>query len=220
MRQRNIAVTVALVLGLAAAAAAAEGPSAERVAARLQEIYEATSDFKAAFEQTYRSKALGRKKVSSGYVYVKKPGLMRWDYRRPRPKHFVADGEALYIYDPELEQVMVDRSFSGSDLSTAVTFLWGRGKLRQDFAISFAEGVDDDEHYVLELVPKKRARFRKLRFKVDRESYQVVETLVEDPGGNTNRIRFSKISTNVGLKDKAFRFEVPDGVDVVESPDG
>jgi outer membrane lipoprotein-sorting protein len=48
----------------------------------------------------------------------------------------------------------------------------------------------------------------------------VVETLVEDPGGNTNRIRFSKISTNVGLKDKAFRFEVPDGVDVVESPDG
>ena len=215
------AIGILVVLSACGAVGAAGGPalSAEQVADELQRIYEQTKDFKAAFRQEYQSRALGQKKVSSGFVYVKKPGLMRWDYREPRPKHFVSDGKALYIYDPDLEQVMVDRSFSGSDLSTAVTFLWGKGKLRQEFSISFAKDADKDpDHYLLELVPHSLARFKKLWFKVDRKSFRVLETVVEDPGGNTNRIVFSNLSVNVGLADDAFHFELPEGVDVIEAP--
>lgn len=200
--------------------ARAQGLSAEQVADKLQKIYEQTKDFKAAFRQEYHSKALGQKKVSSGFVYVKKPGLMRWDYREPRPKHFVADGKALYIYDPDLEQVMVDRSFSGSELSTAVTFLWGKGKLKDEFQVAFSKKSEaDPDHYLLELVPRSKARFKKLWFVVERKGFRVVETTVEDPGGNTNRILFTKLTTNVGLTEDAFRFQIPDGVDVIEAPD-
>lgn len=220
MRTWTIAATmIGLLFCTAGVARAGKTLTAEQVADKLQKIYDQTEDFKAAFEQEYHSKALGRTKTSSGFVYVKKPGLMRWDYKKPRPKHFVADGKALYIYDPDLEQVMVDRSFAGSDLSTAVTFLWGKGKLRDDFSVAFA-AKSDPKHYLLELTPKSRARFRKLWFKVERDTFRVVETVVEDPGGNTNRIRFSKLSTNVGLKAAAFEFKIPDGVDVIEAPDG
>jgi outer membrane lipoprotein carrier protein len=199
--------------------AEAQTRTAEQVADELQRIYEQTADFKAAFRQEYQSRALGQKKISSGFVYVKKPGLMRWDYREPRPKHFVSDGKALYIYDPDLEQVMVDRSFSGSDLSTAVTFLWGKGKLREEFAISFGKDADKDPaHYLLELLPRSKTQFKKLWFKIERKSFRVVETVVEDPGGNINRIQFSKLGVNVGLADEAFRFQVPDGVDLIEAP--
>jgi outer membrane lipoprotein carrier protein len=194
--------------------------TAKQVAKKIQKFYESTKDFQAAFQQEYFSKALGRKKSSSGFVYIKKPGKMRWDYKEPRPKHFIADGKALYIYDPELEQVMVDRAFSGSSLTTAVTFLWGKGRLSSEFAIAFY-GLGDlggPQHYVLELLPKKKARFKKLVMVVDKKTFKVTETVVEDPGGNVNHIFFANITTNVGLKDQSFHFEIPEGVDVIEAP--
>jgi len=202
------------------AGAGAKDLTAGQVAERIQKFYEATKDFQAAFQQEYFSKALGRKKRSSGFVYIKKPGKMRWDYREPRPKHFIADGKALYIYDPELEQVMVDRAFSGSSLTTAVTFLWGKGRLSDEFAIAFY-GLGDlggPQHYVLEMLPKKKARFKKLVMVVEKQTFKVTETVVEDPGGNVNHIFFANISTNVGLKDNSFHFEIPEGVEVIEAP--
>lgn len=207
-------------LVLAAAAAPGAELTAKQVAARIQEFYERTRDFQAAFQQEYTSKALGRTRRSAGFVYIKKPGKMRWDYRSPKRKHFVCDGETLYMYQPELDQVVVDRGFSGSQLSTAVTFLWGRGRLADEFAISFAERGDlgGPKQYVLKLVPNKKARFRKVFFVVDRDSFRVEETVVVDPGGNVNHIFFANVSTNVGLKDEAFAFEVPEGVEVIEAP--
>lgn len=217
MRAALILVPFFLML---APVAGAKDLTAGQVAEKIQKFYEATKDFQAAFQQEYFSKALGRKKSSSGFVYIKKPGKMRWDYKEPRPKHFIADGKALYIYDPDLEQVMVDRAFSGSSLTTAVTFLWGKGKLSSEFAIAFYGQGDlgGPGHYVLEMLPRKKARFKKLVMVVDRQTFKVTETVVEDPGGNVNHIFFANISTNVGLKDQSFHFEIPEGVEVIEAP--
>ena len=190
------------------------------VANKIQKFYDQTTDFQAAFRQVYHAEAFGKDKVSSGYVYIKKPGRMRWDYKEPRPKYFVADGHALYAYDPDLEQVMVDRSFTDSDLSAAVTFLWGKGNLIEDFQINFSKrtGLAGPKHVALELKPKKDVRFTTLIFVVATESFMVDETLVEDPGGNINHIYFTNVRTNVGLKDNIFSFEIPKGVAVIEAP--
>ena len=199
--------------------ARAREPSALEVAGRLQKFYDSTTDFQAAFQQEYESRALSKKSVSSGYVYVKKPGKMRWDYLAPHPKHFVADGKSLYIYDPELEQVILDRDFASSDLTVALTFLWGKGKLTDEFAIAFGKlPPPSAAQVVIELTPRKAARFKRLLFVVDKATFRVDGTLVEDPGGNTNRITFSKISVNRGLKDAAFKLDIPKGVEVIEVP--
>lgn len=207
---------IAWILGLLAPDPAAL--TADQVASELQKLYEGTRDFKAAFEQTYQSAIRGDSKVSSGFVYVKKPGMMRWDYQTPNAKHFVADGKALYIYDPELEQVMVDRSFSDSTLTTAVTFLWGRGRLQDEFQVAFAALKPAPGQVRLELTPRKKASFKKLWFLVEQETFRVLETEVEDPGGNLNRIRFSKMAINVGLTEASFQFKIPEGVEVIEAP--
>jgi outer membrane lipoprotein carrier protein len=217
---RAAVIFVPFLLILLAPDAGAKDPTAGQVAEKIQKFYKATQDFQAAFQQEYFSKALDRKKRSSGFVYIKKPGMMRWDYKEPRPKHFVADGKALYIYDPELEQVMVDRTFSGSSLTTAVTFLWGQGRLADEFTIAFYGRGDlgGPQHYVLQMLPKKKARFKKLIMVVDQQTFRVTETVVEDPGGNVNHIFFANISTNVGLSDESFHFKIPEGIDVIEAP--
>ncbi len=211
---------VAVVFVLLALDGGAAAQDARAVAALVQKSYGTVRDFKAAFEQEYLSKALGRRKRSSGYLYVKRPDKMRWDYREPNPKHFLINGRTLYIYDPELNQVIVDRHFVSSQLTAAVSFLWGRGRLEEGFHLALERypGVDPEKFWVLELRPRGPAQFTRMLLVLEKPRAVVRRSIIEDPGGNVNVIRFSRVSVNVGLKDQAFEFTIPKGVDVVEVP--
>jgi outer membrane lipoprotein-sorting protein len=48
---------------------------------RIQEAYNLAEDLDADFTQEAYNKAVGRTQKAEGKVYVKKPNLMRWDYR-------------------------------------------------------------------------------------------------------------------------------------------
>src|SRR5215218_843491 len=72
--------------------AAAPVESAAALASRLQTRYDAIKDFTADFTQTYEGGVLRRKTTESGTLLVKKPGRMRWEYKAPEEKLFVADG--------------------------------------------------------------------------------------------------------------------------------
>lgn len=186
------------------------------LADKVQRFYESTKDFTAAFDQAYRYKAMARVQKSGGTVQVKKPGLMRWDYDRPYEKHFVLDGKSLWMHEPDDRAVSVQREFSSDALSSAVTFLWGRGKLTDEFTVRRVARPDLGPA-VLELVPKKaQSGFARLFFAVDEATGAVQSSLVVDSQGNENRITFKDVKTNQGLADARFRFEVPKGVAVRE----
>ncbi|RME26908.1 MAG: outer membrane lipoprotein carrier protein LolA, partial [Deltaproteobacteria bacterium] len=121
---------------------------------------------------------------------------------------------------PELNQVIVDRHFVSSQLTAAVSFLWGRGRLEDEFSLALEKypGVDPKKFWVLELVPRGPAQFRRMLLVLEKPGGMVRRSIIEDPGGNVNVIRFSKVSTNTGLDDSAFVFTIPEGVDVVEVP--
>ena len=79
-----------------AAASAPQKPGSTRCRLDgIQKFYAEAQDLTAQFEQVYTYTVYGRKQKSNGVVYFKKPGMMRWDYRRPTPKVFVADGKRL-----------------------------------------------------------------------------------------------------------------------------
>lgn len=191
-------------------------PSAAQLADKVQAFYEDTADFSATFTQQYKYKAMARTQKSQGTVQVKKPGLMRWDYVKPHEKLFLLDGKALWIWDPSDKAVMVNRAFSSDQLSAAVTFLWGRGKLSDEFDIQRVEKPAYGQT-VLELVPKTpQGGFTRLYFAVDPKTGAVVTSVVIDSQGNENRIEFSDVKTNTGLADSRFRFSVPKGATVQE----
>src|SRR5688500_13910477 len=107
-----------LVAGLAGAAiawavaphhgaAAAQAESPEALARRLQARYDAIKDFTADFSQTYEGGVLRRKTTESGTLLIKKPGRMRWEYKTPEEKLFVADGRKIYAWVPADRQVTV-----------------------------------------------------------------------------------------------------------------
>lgn len=183
-----------------------EALDVDTLAARVQAFYDAVQTYHADFEQTYTNEAMGETQVSSGHVYFKKPGRMRWDYATPEPKHLISNGRTLWVYEPEFQQVY-QQDLSTSDLPTAVRFLMGEGNLEEDFRISPAECGERTGVHCLHLVPRaSQGQYRSLEFVVSADDYSVLETTIVDPVGNTNRFVFSNASTSDELPDEGFEF--------------
>jgi periplasmic chaperone LolA len=179
---------------------------------KIQRTYEQTRDFEAAFRQVYTRVALSRTFEQAGTLTIKKPGMMRWAYRVPEEKLFLADGETLTIYEPEEAQVTIVGDFDSQKLSESVSFLWGEKKLTTAFDIDWAKDKGRDW---LSLTPKKDATYRRLDVRVDPKTGLITESVLFETTGNTNHFFFESMKRNTGVKKSRFAFDIPDGVEVI-----
>jgi len=187
----------------------------EQLVDRVQALYERIQDFSAQFEQRYHYKLFDRTQVSSGRILFKKPARMRWDYEKPTKRSFLVTENQVLALDMAA-MTLTKTSIDTDKLSAAVTFLWGRGNLKEEFNISYAECKDCKE-VRLELVPKKEEpRFQKLFLDINPKTAQVMQSIVVDPDGSENRIRFLNWKENQDLKLEAFRLSIPDGTQFLD----
>ncbi|MEN3337311.1 MAG: outer rane lipoprotein carrier protein [Acidobacteriota bacterium] len=188
--------------------------SAQEVAAALQKKYDAIRDFTADFVHESEGGVLRKKQTESGVVQVKKPGKMRWDYKKPEPKVFVSDGRRIYLHVPADNQVIVSPVPEGDQATTAVLFLVGKGNLTRDFTVKYMPGAAADA-YALRLQPKLPDRdYDWLQIVVDRRTLQIRSLSAADSQGGRSTFQFSNLKENVGVSDKVFEFKIPRGADV------
>ena len=187
------------------------------IARRVQAFYAQTKDFSAGFRQHYTYVAIGRVEESEGVVQVKKPGRVRWDYAKPDRRTLYIEDRTLWIWRPDEQEVQVKRDFGGEQLSSAFTFLWGKGNLLKDFsprAVPAPEGLPKGD--ALELTPiKPMPGIEKLLFVVARDG-QVLASVVTNPQGDINQIVFTDAKIDQGLSDSLFHFAPPKGAYVQE----
>jgi outer membrane lipoprotein carrier protein len=182
---------------------------------RMQVFYEKTADFTANFRQEYTYKTFNRTQVSSGKVMFLKPAMMRWDNEKPSAKTFVLSGEKAYTYDPDAMTLTIVGAKS-SELSASVTFLWGQGRLEDEFAI-VRQPCDACKGTLLELTPlRPDPRFQKVRLEVDPKSAQVLKSTVIDPDGSENAIAFSDLKPNQHLSKEQFKIKTPSDTQIVD----
>ncbi len=185
--------------------------------AGLQQRYAAVSTVTTNFVQTYQ--APGMDQTESGTLWMKKPGLMYWEYRLPEPKFFYADGRRTYLYVPADRQVMV-RSFTEEDLhSTPLEFLLGRGKILESFD-AFRETEikpSSDAYLTVRLVPKASGLdYSSLVLEIDRQTFDLHRIAIRERTGNLSEFTFTEMRTNVKINEGRFRFQIPKGVEVIE----
>ncbi len=194
----------------------ADDPISSAIAG-LQQRYAEVMTVTAAFVQTYE--APGMNQTESGTLWMKKPGLMYWEYRLPGTKFFYADGRRTYLYVPEDRQVMV-RSFSKEDLhSTPLEFLLGKGKILESFDVSRESGLkpSSDDYVTVRLVPKASdLDYSYLVLEIDRRSYDLRRIAIRERTGNLSEFTFTGMRTNVKIDDGRFRFQIPKGIEVIE----
>lgn len=210
------------VYALAAAAAlgfgesrAAEKNAAATIVDRLQKNYDATADFVADFYQETEVKTLNRTLKSTGKLSFKRPGKMLWRYQEPKGQFVLADGNYLYFYQPEQNQVIkspLKNAFRGD---IPLSFLLGLGNLKKEFNATLV--ATEDAQYVLRLEPKGEAGgYSEILLGVGKTSPDILWVSVRDAANNLTTLRFSAMRKGVGLTDDLFKIEIPHGADVVE----
>ncbi len=212
-------VDAGVVLAVDAGVKKAElAPDVKLLVDRVQSFYEKTKDFTSDFKQDYFYKAFKRTQSSSGKVTFRKPqlptpALMRWEYEKPSPKTFVLAGDRVIAHDPEAKLVTT-ASISTNQLSASVTFLFGVGKLADEFSIvkKACPKCTGTQLEMTPLVPD--TRFKRILLEVDEKTGLVMKSTVIDPDGSENAITFLNLTTNVGVTEAAFKISPPPGTQV------
>jgi outer membrane lipoprotein carrier protein len=183
---------------------------------RVQRFYASARDFSADFRQTYTYHIYGRKKVSTGRVFFKKPAKMRWDYEIPTSRFFVADGQTLWVYEPDKAQVF-KRTLSSNRLPIALRFMKGEGDFAEDFILTRVEKASHPELTTLHLKPRRPTPdFTLLKLTIKHVTGEVVTSVLVDPTKNSNQIDFVSVKVNQDLQDQRFSFTPPAGVRVID----
>lgn len=183
---------------------------------KVRSHYANVTDYSADFIQGYRYKGVRRVVEGGGRVEVKRPNLMRWEYDKPFPQTFVADGLSLYAYAPEERRVQVRRSFSGNDLTASLAFVWESGVDPAAFRAVRASKSPEGET-TLELEPSpKRHDLARLALTIDETTGAVQRISAVDHSGNESRVTFTNEKLNQKLPDSRFQFEMPKDAKVEE----
>jgi outer membrane lipoprotein carrier protein len=196
--------------------ATAYGADVATVVAGLKRRYASVDTIAGNFQQTYR--APGIDQVESGVFWLKRPGLMRWEYLSPEEKLFVADGRESFLYVPQDHQVTV-QPLTATDLhGTPLQFLLGETDIDKSFVVSWEADFkpQGSNTYVIRLTPRKReADYAFLVLELDQTSYGILRIIIRELSGNTSEFLLTNVSANVKIENKKFRFKAPKGVEVI-----
>ena len=208
---------LAAVLAVVLTPVTGKALSASAVAKGLREKYAAIDDLSAVFRQESKVVSLGRSRKKEGTIRFKKPGRMRWDYTSPDRQLIISDGEKLWYFRPDRNQVVVQELSRAFTTQTTIFFLFGEGDLSAEFTWGEGDLVPDGKgNFVLELKPRvETPDLVDLTLEVRKTDFSVFATVLRDAFGNVTRLEFSGEKENGGLADKIFTFAPPPGAEVV-----
>ncbi len=192
----------------------------QKLARAVDDHYNHLRSLESDFTEIYRGD--GAERVESGTLWLKKPRKMRWEYRSPKEKLFVSDGQAVWFYLPAERQLRKTTLRKLDDLRSPLAFLLGKTKLENELR-GLSKVVDqsplDAGNTLLRGVPRAMAGAAGAASEVLLEvnpSDQIVRIVLVEADGATTEFRFAGWKENPELSDGRFQFTPPPGVETVE----
>lgn len=182
--------------------------AADSTAERLRSYLRSTHSLVADFTQVTVDEAGNQDPPSKGVFSLQRPGKFRWDYTEPYAQEIVSNGDKVWFFDADLEQVTVKRLDEAIG-STPALLLSGDMTLEENFTL---EGLGSGR---IKLSPKSGdSSFTQIILGFDEQVLKSME--LSDKFGQTTRVSFSNIRANQRLEAARFEFRPPKGVDVFE----
>lgn len=149
---------------------------------------------------------------SSGTFTFARPGKFIWTYQKPYEQLLQADGEKLYIYDKDLNQVTIKKLGNALGSSPAA-ILFGSNDLEKNFTLKEA-GTKNGLEW-LEATPKaKDTTFDHIGIGLRNGLPEAME--LRDSFGQVSLLSFTKFEKNPPMPAHQFKFTVPKGADVFQ----
>lgn len=170
-----------------------------------------TRTLKADFNQTSTGgAAFGGK--SQGVMAIARPGKFRWSISKPYTQLMVGDGARIWLYDPELKQVIVRKSEKALGGSPAA-LLAGDNDVDQRFSLK-ADGEHGGAQWVIAEPRQDDTGF--VRIRIGLAGSELKGMILEDSFGQTTTLVFSHVIRNGDVSAGLFRFAPPAGADVLK----
>jgi outer membrane lipoprotein carrier protein len=152
-------------------------------------------------------------------LWLKKPGKMRWEYRSPKEKLFLSDGQNAWFYVPGDRQVTKTPVRKLDDLRSPLGLLLGKTKLEKELQeLSLAPDVAPvtSGNVVIRGVPKAMAdRLSQVILEISPDD-RIARILIEGVDESVTEYRFNNQKENVEVDSQDFHFVPPPGVEVVD----
>ncbi len=180
----------------------------------IQEKYEDLEYLSATFVQTEEFKLTGSRNETRGKIYVKNGTEYRLE---TEDQIIVTDGKSVWTYAPFNNQVLIDRvkEGDGSLLPRDLLFRYPRDYMA---TLVDEQKIDGNKFYVLKLDPKEGVYgyIKTMKIWVNTRSYIISMIEYEDFNENVSSFEVQQIDTKTALPEDLFRFEIKEGMEVVD----
>ena len=163
-----------------------------------------------------------RVKTSSGQFEFSRPNRFRFDYAKPFVQTIVADGQTLWLYDVDLNQVTARKQATvlGSTPAALIASAADLQALQADFVLADAPDKDGLQ-WVLATPKSKDGQLQSVRvgFRAGGEPTMPTTTLevleIVDSFGQRSVLSFTGFKLNPALAASSFQFSTPKGADLI-----
>lgn len=174
--------------------------------------------FSANFVQESTIKAMEITDTASGKVTIKRPGMMKWEYETPEKQTIITDGEQLWIYRPEDNQVMIGHSPFFFKDGKGAGFLSDIKVIRQKFDI-FLEKKNTTKYHILKMLPKNKDKtfdLSSVYLLISMKTFEIVQIITYNSYDDATRIKLNDIEFKRDIDNSVFNFKIPKGVDILQ----
>jgi len=180
-------------------------------ASSLDDFFAGTRNFSARFTQTQFDADQKLMQKSSGNIQVQRPDKFRLQYLKPYKQLYVADGEKLWSYDEDLEQIIVKPQTEV--LANSPAMILSNVKILRDHYQVSHQGQEQGMDWYKLTPLQSDAGFESVFLAFKNNNLKIMELL--DSFGQTTRLEFVDMKVNTRLARDTFSFTPPEGVDII-----
>jgi outer membrane lipoprotein carrier protein len=198
-----------LIIGLICCSQSQAGGRAEDIQA-LRDLLQPITSLSAQFTQRITDAEGFQLDTSAGLFEVAQPAKLRWHIIEPLPQQIISDGSTLWIYDPDLEQVIIQPFNQDIAATPAILF---SGNLDQ---LDSAYFVREESPGLFTLTPEDAGSLFNY-MQIEFVNQRPVSIALTDNLEQTTKITFIALQINPSISAERFAFEIPANVDVINN---
>lgn len=150
---------------------------------------------------------------SQGSLAFQRPGMFRWEIKRPIPQLIVGNGRRAWIYDPDLDQVVIRSLTKSAGETPALLLSQGNPAISREFIVRAIKNSSSLSWFAL--TPRKRdSMFERIDLGFSRGALQAMRLI--DHLGHSTLIEFRNATFNLALSSSLFTFSPPANADVID----
>jgi outer membrane lipoprotein carrier protein len=208
------AVKATIVICALASAGWARADSLDTLESFVKTVISGRAEFTQVVTEPAREGQIAKSKSSSGSFEFLRPNRFRFSYKKPYEQTIVADGQTLWLYDADLNQVTARKlkdALSGTP-AAVIASAPDLHALQADFTL---QALPDSAGLQWVAAQPKTREGQLQSVKVGFRGKELAALEILDSFGQRSQISFSKVETNPVMDGAAFQFKPPPGADVL-----